>query len=97
MAATLGFFTTQAPVSLDNRFDDALGVAGLSTKTARFDPGILSLYSQGEFATTLFKACHENPWRTPFYLDMNRRLLASSKDDPLATLSALSRLTGDGS
>ncbi len=88
---------SQTATSLDNRFDDALGVAGLSTKTARFDPGILSLYGQGDFASLYFKTLHENPWRAPFYMEMNRRLLAESAPDPGGTVSILSRLTGLGS
>jgi hypothetical protein len=96
LALAAAFCMTQT-ASLDNRFDDALGVAGLSTKTARFDPGILSLYAQGEFESLFFRALNENPWRTPFYMEMNRRLLAESRLDPAATVSTLSRLTGEGS
>ncbi len=88
---------SQTAPSLDNRFEDALGVAGLSTKTARFDPGILSLYGQGDFASLYFKSLHENPWRAPFYMEMNRRLLAETAADPAGTVSILSRLTGYGS
>ena len=87
----------QSAPSLDNRLDDALGVAGLSTKTARYDAGILSLYGQGDFASLYFKALHENPWRAPFAMEMNRRLLAATKSDPANTVSVLSRLSGDGS
>lgn len=87
----------QTGPSLDNRFDDALGVAGLSTKTARYDPGILAQFSQGAFATQYFDAVYENPWRTPFYMEMNRRLLDGTKSDPAGTVSTLSRMSGIGS
>lgn len=87
----------QSAPSLDNRFDDALGVAGLNTKSARYDAGILMQYSQGLFATQYFDACYENPWRTPLYMEMNRRLLSTSAGDPAGTVSTLSRLTGLGS
>lgn len=88
---------TQSASSLDNSFEDALGVAGLTTRTARYDPGILGLFAQGEFTSKLFSALHENPWRTPFYLDIERRQLSEAKADPAATLSALSRMSGQGS
>ncbi len=96
-AVALALSIAQSGTSLDNRFDDALGVAGLTTKTARYDPGILAQFSQGAFATQYFDAVYENPWRTPFYMEMNRRLLAGSKDDPANTVSTLSRLSGVGS
>jgi hypothetical protein len=54
-------------------------------------------FSQGAFATQYFDACYENPWRTPFYMEMNRRLLAASAVDPAGTVSILSRFTGLGS
>ena len=97
IAAALTMVPAQSAPSLDNRFDDALGVAGLSTKTARFDPGLLSLYGQGEFATVYFSALQENPWRTPFYMEMTRRALAAAQGDAGGTLSTLTRLTGLGS
>lgn len=97
VAVAISLVTAQDPISLDKRFDDALGVAGLSTKTARFDPGILGQYGQGEFSTMLFDSAHLHPWRTPFYVDMYRRQIATTRNNPIGTLSALSRLTGDGS
>lgn len=95
--AALVTFTAQEPLSLDKQFNDALGVAGLNTSTARFDQEILGQYAQGEFESMLFRGIHGNPWRTPFILDMYRVQIAGSKDDPLATVSTLSRLTGEGS
>ena len=95
--AAFAIAQAQPAPSLDNRFDDALGAAGLSTKTARFDPGILSLYGQGEFSALYYSALRDNPWRVPFYMEMNRRLLAATKSDPAETVSILSRLSGQGS
>lgn len=78
-------------------FRDALGVAGLTPEIARYDTELLTVYAQGEFAAEFFAITHSDPWRTPFFMDMNRRMLASSGTDPLGTISTLSRMTGKGS
>lgn len=83
--------------SLDNQLRDALGVAGLTSESARYDPALLAIYAQGDFVTEFFTVTHANPWRTPFMMDMNRRILATSGADPAGTVSILSRLTGQGS
>ncbi len=67
------------------------------TESAGYDTGLLAIYAQGDFVTEYFSVTHANPWRTPFMMDMNRRMLAASATDPAGTVSVLGRLTGQGS
>ncbi|MCH7904221.1 MAG: hypothetical protein IH944_06590 [Armatimonadetes bacterium] len=97
LIATVGISAVQAPTILDNDFAIALGAAGLTANTAVFDPEMLAIYAQGEFATPLYRVCHTEPWRTPFYLGMYRRALKVTAGDPAATLSTASRMIGLGS
>ena len=53
--------------SLDADFETALGTAGLTTRSARFDENLLRFFRSGEFTTPLYDACSENPWRIPFF------------------------------
>lgn len=87
----------QAPQnSLDAEFDVCLGNVGLSTKTARFDPVLLRLFRSGKYATTLYAAASEDPWRIPFLMDVTRRELASSAGKANDSLNTLARLAGFG-
>lgn len=96
LAALIGIASAQSPDSLDVDFETGLGTAGLTARTARFDPGILAFFEQHEFRTPLFRSLHENPWRTPFIAEMLRRQLNATVGLPHDTLSALSRLAGPG-
>lgn len=90
--------TTIPPVaSLETDFETALGLASLSTATARFDNDILSFYRQSEASSTLYQACYNNPWRSPFFADMNRRQIALAVGQPAAVIENASRLLGQGS
>jgi len=93
---TLALLTTSTPASLDNDFESALGAAGLSTKTARFDPTLLGFYSEPRFDTPLYRAMHANPWRIPFLSDMWKRQLKVSVGDPGETVSVGARMLGQG-
>ncbi|MBX7132376.1 MAG: hypothetical protein K1X67_06835 [Fimbriimonadaceae bacterium] len=94
---TIGLVTAQGSYSLDNDFEVALGTASLSTKTARFDTGLLRFFRQSEFATPFFEAAHENPWRMPFYADMWRKQFSVTGGQPSETVSAGGRMIGGGS
>ncbi len=96
-ALTLTSAALCPPDTLDKEFDTALGVAGLTTSTARFDDGILRFYRQGESPTTLFESCYRDPWRTPFVMDMSRRQLQAASGHPSSSIETLSRLLGQGS
>lgn len=96
-ALTLSLIGAQTATSLDNEFDVALGSAGLSRATAKFDQTMLPFYRQGEFATPLFEACFESPWRVPFIMEMHRRQLAATNQNSLVTVSVASRMLGRGS
>lgn len=97
LAIALAFVATQsAPISIEAQFDVALGVAGLSTKTARFDEGLLKLYGSGEFTAPFYEALSQNPWRAPFYVGVVRAELASAVEKPSNALMTGTRLLGYG-
>ncbi len=82
--------------SLDNTFEVALGTAGLSTQTARFDPQILSFFETRAYPSLLYTGTMDNPWRLPFLMSMHRDLLAQATDRPADALAAGSRMMGQG-
>ncbi|MBV6459065.1 MAG: hypothetical protein HONBIEJF_02205 [Fimbriimonadaceae bacterium] len=86
----------QSGFSLDNDLEAVLGTAGLNTRTARLDQNILSQFRQGEFASTLFEACYENPWRMPFHMNIARQQLNTTSSKPSDSLMTIGRLQGVG-
>jgi hypothetical protein len=94
IAAAAALFSAQSGPRIEEAFDNALGVAGLSTKTARFDDNLIRLFGGGEFATTFYQSCSENPWRIPFFSDVIRRDLATLGGRPSDSILAGSRLLG---
>lgn len=96
IALTIGLVTAQAPPSLDNEFETVLGMAGLSTKTARFDPSMLRFFRQGEFMAPLYESCYQDPWRIPFFADMWRRQFAPNAGRPSEAVANGARMLGPG-
>lgn len=84
------------PKSLDEAFVSALSAAGLTTSTARFDPGFIDLYRQGEFPTPLYLSIQDNPWRTPFTMAAYRAELDKEASTPSSSLITLARMAGFG-
>ena len=82
---------------LDSDFDVALGVAGLSTTTARFDKSMLTFYRQGDGPSSFFDACYEDPWRIPYFVDMHKKLFTLAMGQPAPLLESASRMLGQGS
>lgn len=82
--------------SLDNTFDVALGTAGLTTQTARFDKQIVGFFQDRAHSALLYDSAIENPWRLPFLMAMQRDLIASASDKPGDSLAAGSRMLGHG-
>ncbi|MBS1704441.1 MAG: hypothetical protein JST40_01095 [Armatimonadetes bacterium] len=95
-ALSMGLLATSMPTSLDNDLESSLGTAGLTTATARFDPGITRFFAQGEFRTPFYESCYENPWRIPFYSEMWKRQLEVNVGNPSATVSVAGRMIGRG-
>lgn len=95
-AIALPFIAALTPLSLDNDFVSALGAAGLSPETAKFDQGIMRFFRESKFETPLFESFHEDPWRIPFYVDMWKRQLKVSVGDPSETVSVAARMLGQG-
>ncbi|MFN8218896.1 MAG: hypothetical protein U0S12_02030 [Fimbriimonadales bacterium] len=79
---------------IDREIETALGVAGLSSQTARFDPAWLNFYGQGEFQTPLFQAVMAEPWKLPFVAEVSRRELGTLVGTPSETLNAAARWVG---
>lgn len=94
LGLAMGFL--QGPPGLENDFETALGTAGLSTKTARFDGNLLGLFRQGEFTTSLYDAAFENPWRMPFFVTTIRRELSTFGGRPNESQMVLARWSGFG-
>jgi hypothetical protein len=99
LALAMSMPAPQVSPSLDfeREFDTALGSAGLSVKTARFDETLLGLFRQSEFSTPLFESLFLQPWRVPFYSENIRQDLAVAAERPSETLNVLGRLLGVGS
>lgn len=95
-AAVTISLAAQTPLSLDNDFGVALGTAGLTPATARFDAGLLRMFEQPGFRTPLFATLHADPWRSPFYAAMFRRQIAASAGKPSDEIAAAGRLLGAG-
>jgi hypothetical protein len=85
-----------APPNLDADIEVALGTAGLTPKTARFDPTILRFFQAGEFRTPLFSALHEDPWRAPWIVDPFRRQFAAALARPHDSLMTGATMLGLG-
>lgn len=80
----------------ENDFDTALGVLGLSTRTARFDRDLLRLWDETEFTTPLYALTSGDPWRMPFICETFRREIGGQTGLPSDTLNTILRMTGDG-
>lgn len=85
---------SQATPTFEQRVKPALDVAGLSVASARFDPGVMSLFRQGEFATPLYLVASENPWRMPFLVDVMTADMAANAGKPSDILNAGARAIG---
>lgn len=82
--------------NLDADFETALGTAGLTTRSARFDPTMLRFFQSGEFATPLYKACIENPWRVPFLAENLRSEASTLSGTPSGLIATGGRQLGVG-
>ncbi|MFQ3668158.1 MAG: hypothetical protein SNJ61_04640 [Fimbriimonadaceae bacterium] len=97
LVAAIAFSTIGQPtLTPDTEIDLALGAAGLSTRTARYEPATLNMFRQGEFGTPFMDACFENPWRIPFTMETLRREAGTLGARPSESLVWGSRLTGWG-
>lgn len=85
----------QAP-TFESDLESALGLAGLNSKTARFEPGLIPLFAFGEFPNALYKTITEVPWKLPYIAESNRRDLGSQIGKPSESLNILARLGGFG-
>lgn len=98
LATLTALVLTKPPLpGLEQDFNIALGMAGLTTESARFDKGILTFYRQGDGASSFFDASYDDPWRIPLFVDMNRRLLVLAMGQPSLVVESASRLLGQGS
>lgn len=95
-ALSVGIVSPQTATSLDNDFETALGTAGMSMRTARFDPALLTQFLDSSSAGPLFNLIHDNPWKAPTVVDMLQRQLAVAVSKPSDVLSAGTRSLGFG-
>ncbi len=96
VAATISLITAVSPSSLDSDFEIALGNAGLSTKTARFDTNLGRFFASAEYRTPFYESAYEIPWRLPYYADMHRRQFEVSIEQPSEILASGTRMLGAG-
>jgi hypothetical protein len=80
--------------TFDSDFETALGTAGLTTRTARFDENLLRFFRSGEHMTPIYAACSENPWRVPAFAASVRNELSTTGGRPSDSLSVLARQLG---
>lgn len=84
---------SQSP-AIEPDLEVALGLLGLTSKTAIFDPTFLRMFRQGEFTTALYDATFANPWRVPLFTENLRRELFTTSGKPQETISISARMLG---
>lgn len=82
--------------SLESEFEQALGRAELTTKTARLDENLLRIFRYGEFTSPLYDAMSENPWRIPWMAEVYRRQVFAAAGRPSDSLGIAGQLMGFG-
>lgn len=87
----------QGGVSVEDQISSALHNAGLTTASARFDPGMLTLFRSGEFTTPLYDAASQDPWKAPFLFDVFTSDLQGAAGKPNDLLNIGTRYVGIGS
>ncbi|MBL8049023.1 MAG: hypothetical protein JNJ45_10125 [Chthonomonas sp.] len=80
--------------SLDNDFNTVLGLAGLETTTARFDPLMVGHFNDRSGVAQLVNAAWTNPWQAGFMLDSARRSVDATAGSPADTVSMMARTLG---
>ncbi|QYK52517.1 MAG: hypothetical protein KF824_09635 [Fimbriimonadaceae bacterium] len=93
---TTSLVTTQFE-SLDNAVSLSLGVAGLQTQTAKFDPVALSFYRKGLFSQPVLDELSKDVWKTPALMSVIQRDAILVTGKPHALIATASRLTNFGS
>jgi hypothetical protein len=96
VAASLLMAHASAQYPREEAFKVALGTAGLTPESARFDPAILDFYRQSEFSSSLFQVLQANPWRASQITSLHRRQLFVAGQRPIELISSASRMVGDG-
>jgi len=66
--------------------DDGLAKAGLTRGSLRFDPAFETILNEDKYILGYFRACYQNPLRTPTYLADTRESLVKSQQKGLAEL-----------
>lgn len=94
VALTMMVAGTQVTATPDSEFETALGTAGLTTKTARFDENLAKFYRLGEFSSPIYEACNENPWRIPFFSKTFRDEMSTQIGSAAAGLQSGSQMVG---
>ncbi|MFY9234302.1 MAG: hypothetical protein WAO58_07565 [Fimbriimonadaceae bacterium] len=82
--------------NMDENFETALGTAGLTTRSARFDENLLRFFRSGEFTTPLYRSFSENPWRVPFFVQTLRAEAATAAGTPSSLVMLGGRTLGVG-
>ncbi len=81
--------------ALADAIDEALGIAGLTRDSARFDQNIIRLYSFDEFTLPSFRSIEADPWRGIRMFESLRGSIQTAPTDPAAILMATRPWTGE--
>lgn len=94
LATILSVPQSQGLLDFESHAELALGTAGLSPKSARFDAELLKLYGPTEFTSPLFSIMHSDPWRIPYFAETLRRETLSASGKPGDLLGIATRMVG---
>lgn len=68
----------------------------MSQSTGTFDASVVGFFRNSEFSTPLFEASFRNPWRIPFFVEINQRAIEEAADQPAESVSHLASMLGSG-
>ena len=97
LACMLFALRAQGSMSVEDRIAPALNAAGLTTTSARYDPGMLGLFRSAEFTTPLYEAASSEPWKAPFLLDVLTNDVDAQAAKPSEILNIGTHYVGNGS
>jgi len=83
-------------MSVEDQIAPALAAAGLTTASARFDPGIMTLFRSAEFTTPLYDAASLNPWQAPYLFNVFTNDVDSQAGKPNEIMNIGAHYLGNG-
>ena len=97
LACMLFALNKQGNTAVEDQIAPALQAAGLTTASARFDPGMMALYRSAEFSTPLYEATSLNPWQAPLLFNVFTNDVDAQAGKPNEILNIGTHYVGNGS